>query len=49
LRQYSKNISLPHANGIVLLSGPRISHWHDGTLVGQSGNIEIRHSMTVLE
>jgi hypothetical protein len=45
LRQYSKSILLLHDIGIVLLSGPRISHWHYGTLVGQSGNIETRHSM----
>jgi hypothetical protein len=32
----------------VLLSGPRISHWHYGNLVGQSGNIEneILHDRT---
>jgi hypothetical protein len=47
LRQYSKSISLPHDNGIVLLSGPRISHWRYGNLVGQSGNVKMRHSTTV--
>jgi hypothetical protein len=31
------------------LSGPRISHWHYGNLVVQSGNIEMRHSMIAPE
>jgi hypothetical protein len=44
LRQYSKSILPPHDNGIVLLSGPRISHWHYGTLVGN--NLETSKSDT---